>query len=97
MKNFENNSILNKALFLEREDLTRVINGAYIAERFFGKSGSWFSQKINNNVKNGKPCDFTTDELMILSNALHTLSIELADLGDEIYHNVKQQQEQKEV
>ncbi len=77
--------ILSKIKFMEREDLLRVLNGAYIAERFFGKSGSWFSQKLNNNLKNGKPCEFTNAELETLSNALHTIAIELQDLADELH------------
>jgi len=77
--------ILSKIKFMEREDLLRVLNGAYIAERFFGKSGSWFSQKLNNNLKNGKPCEFTEEELKTLSNALHTIAIELQDLADELH------------
>ena len=76
--------ILSKIKFMERGDLLRVVNGAYIAERFFGKSGSWFSQKLNNNIKNGKPCEFTPAEREILSNALHTIAIELQDLADEL-------------
>lgn len=77
--------VLSKIKFMEREDLLRVLNGAYIAERFFGKSGSWFSQKLNNNMKNGKPCEFTPEELETLSNALHTIAIELQDLADELH------------
>lgn len=77
--------MLSKIKFMEREDLLRVLNGAYIAERFFGKSGSWFSQKLNNNMKNGKPCEFTLEELETLSNALHTIAIELQDLADELH------------
>lgn len=77
--------ILSKIKFMGREDLLRVLNGAYIAERFFGKSGSWFSQKLNNNLKNGKPCEFTEEELETLSNALHTIAIELQDLADELH------------
>lgn len=77
-------AILSKIKFMEREDLLRVLNGAYIAERFFGKSGSWFSQKLNNNLKNGKPCEFTTEELRTLSDALYTISIELQELADEL-------------
>ncbi len=77
--------ILSKIRFMERQDLLRVINGAYIAERFFGKSGSWFSQKLNNNIKNGKPCEFTREELETLSNALHTIAIELQDLADALH------------
>ena len=72
-------------IFLEREDLLRVLNGTYIAERFFGKSGSWFSQKLNNNLKNGKPCEFTDEEMESLRNALYTISIELQDLADELH------------
>ncbi|MBD5200509.1 MAG: DUF5053 domain-containing protein [Bacteroidales bacterium] len=76
--------ILSKVKFMEREDLLRVLNGAYIAERFFGKSGSWFSQKLNHNLKNGKPCEFTDSEIETLRNALYTLSIELQEVADEL-------------
>lgn len=76
--------ILARIKFMERKDLLRVINGAYIAERFFGKSGSWFSQKLNNHIKNGKPCEFTPEELITLNQALHTIAIELQDLADEL-------------
>ena len=82
---FMKDPILSKIKFMEREDLLRVVNGTYIAERFFGKSGSWFSQKLNNNLKNGKPCEFTEEELETLSNALHTIAIELQDLADELH------------
>jgi hypothetical protein len=78
------NPVLSKVKFMERGDLLRVINGAYIAERFFGKSGCWFSQKLNNNLKNGKPCEFTDEERKTLSNALYTIAIELQDLADEL-------------
>ena len=82
---FMKDPILSKIKFMEREDLLRVVNGAYIAERFFGKSGSWFSQKLNNNLKNGKPCEFTEEELETLSNALYTIGIELQDLADQLH------------
>ncbi|MDE6217584.1 MAG: DUF5053 domain-containing protein [Muribaculaceae bacterium] len=80
----KNNPILSKMIFLEKEDLLRVINGTYIAERFFGKSGSWFSQKMNNNLKNGKPCEFTPEEIETLRNAIYTISIELQEFADEL-------------
>lgn len=81
-----NNPVLSKLQFMEnRQDLLRVLNGAYIAERFFGKSGSWFSQKLNNNIKNGKPCEFTPEELKTLRNALYTISLEVQELADELH------------
>lgn len=76
--------ILSKIQDMERTDLLRVLNGTYIAERFFGKSGSWFSQKLNNNIKNGKPCKFTNEELSTLANAIYTITIELQELADEL-------------
>lgn len=78
--------VLSKLQFMEnRQDLLRVLNGAYIAERFFGKSGCWFSQKLNNNIKNGKPCEFTPEELKTLSDALYTISYELQELADDLH------------
>ncbi len=67
-----------------RKELLRVVNGAYIAERFFNRSGSWFSQKLNNNIKNGKPCEFTPEELQTLQDALYTIAYEIEDLADEL-------------
>jgi hypothetical protein len=80
----DTDAVLSKIKFMKREDLLRVVNGSYIAERFFGKSGSWFSQKLNGNIKNGKPCDFTESERKTLSNALYTIALELQDLADEL-------------
>lgn len=37
--------IASKVQFMKESDLLKVLNGTYIAERFFGKSGCWFSQK----------------------------------------------------
>ena len=76
--------ILGQIQTLKQSDLLKVLNCAYIADRFFGKSGSWFSQKLNGHLKNGEPAQFTKDELKTLSNALYTLSIEIAELADEI-------------
>ncbi len=83
-KNGVNDPILSKLEFMDRKDLLRVVNGTYIAQRFFGKSSSWFCQKLNNHMKNGKPCEFSKEEQEILKNALYTISIELQSLADEL-------------
>lgn len=80
----KDNPILSKIEELKKGDILRVLNAAYISDRFFGKSGSWFSQKLNNNIKNGKPCGFTPEELETLRNALYTLSIEIQDIADDL-------------
>lgn len=84
-KNINNNPVLSKIKFMDdRRDLLRMINGSYIAERFFGRSGCWFSQKLNNNIKNGKPCEFSPEEIKTLRDALYTMALELEDLADEL-------------
>lgn len=76
--------ILAKIEDLKSGDIMRVLNASYISERFFGKSKSWFSQKLNNHVKNGAPAEFTPAEIETLRNALYTISIELQEIADDL-------------
>lgn len=80
-----NDPVLSKIKFLGNEDLSKVLNVSYLAERFFGKSSSWLYQKLNHSIKNGKPCDFTAEERETLANALDTLAIELEGLADQLH------------
>lgn len=77
-------SIVAKVRFMKESDLLKVLNGTYIAERFFGKSGFWFCQKINGHLKNGTPVEFTEEEIKTLKEALVVISLELQDLADEL-------------
>lgn len=79
-----NSPILSKIQDLTETDLPRVLNSAYIAERFFGKSRSWMSQRLNGHIVNGKPARFTPEELETLRNALYTISIEIQGIADEL-------------
>lgn len=81
----KDNPILSKIEDLKESDIMRVLNASYIAERFFGKSKSWFSQKLNNHIKNGSPSEFTTSEIETLRNALYTISIELQEIADDLH------------
>ena len=76
--------ILSKMENLKESDIMRVLNATYIAERFFGKSKSWFSQKLNNHIKNGEPASFTENEVETLRNALYTISLEIQEIADEL-------------
>lgn len=80
----ESSPILSKIEDLKKGDILRILNASYIAERFFGKSKSWFSQKLNNNIKNGSPAEFTPSEIETLRNALYTISIELQEIADDL-------------
>ena len=83
-KKMGNDAAMSKLEFLKRSDVLKVLNGAYIAKRFYGKSTCWFSQKMNNHIKNGKPVTFTVEELEVLRDALQTIALELQDLADEL-------------
>lgn len=80
----KDNPILSKIEDLKEGDIMRVLNASYIAERFFGKSKSWFSQKLNNHIKNGSPAAFTPSEVETLRNALYTIAIEIQDIADDL-------------
>ena len=67
---------------LKETEIFNVLKASYIAERFFGKSRFWISQKINHNITNGKPADFTEKERETLKNALETIAFELQELAD---------------
>lgn len=56
------------------EDIVPTITWSYIAEHYFGKSRSWFSQRMNGYHVNNKEAEFTKEEKKILADALMNLS-----------------------
>lgn len=48
---------------------------SYLSKTYFGKSSSWFYQRLNGNIVNGKAASFTPEDL-------NTLSLALTELGD---------------
>ena len=81
LKNGER-SDADKVLELKEQDIMKVLKVSYIAERFFGKSRSWISHKLNHDIKNGKPDDFNEEERAKLKDALDTIAYELQILSD---------------
>lgn len=73
---------------LKESDILRMLNASYIAKRFFGKSNSWFYQKLNNNITNGSKCEFTDTEIKTLRNALTTISIEVKEVADKLHQGL---------
>lgn len=71
-----------KVLDLKEQDIAKVLKMSYIAERFFDRSRSWMSHKLNHDMKNGKPDDFTPQERQKLKDALDTIAYELQILSD---------------
>lgn len=78
--------VLIKTLNVKKE-LERVqdfISMSYIAEHYFGKTRHWLYQRINGNIVNGKPVDFTTQELDTLSQALSDMGAMLNETSRSI-------------
>jgi hypothetical protein len=64
---------------LELEKVSEYISMAYISKSFFGKSRQWINNRIKGNRVNGKPVEFTKEELNRFSSALLQLSGEIRD------------------
>lgn len=82
VERFKGLSSDRKVLDLKEHDIMKVLKVSYIAERFFGRSRSWLCHKLNHDIMNGKPDDFTADERKKLKDALDTIAYEIQILSD---------------
>ncbi|WP_455663918.1 DUF5053 domain-containing protein [Phocaeicola sp.] len=68
-------ALINEVNFKKAlEDIVPAITWSYIAEHYFGKSRSWFSQRMNGYHVNNKEAEFSKEEKNILADALMDLS-----------------------
>lgn len=58
-------------------EITDMVSMAYIAKTYFKKSRSWLAHKLNGNIVNGKPSQFTDEEQETLRLALNDMSAKL--------------------
>lgn len=58
--------------------LTEVVNLAYIARHYFGKTRQWLYQRLKGQLVNGKPAMFTKTEEATFFKALHEIGLQLA-------------------
>lgn len=65
-------------------DVRPALSLAWLSKRYFSKGTSWLHQRINENVVNGKPAAFTTEELGVLSAALNDLGQRLLTASADI-------------
>lgn len=69
------NAVAEETLVREKlHNILPAISVSYLAKTYFRKSPQWFYQKLNGNIVNGKPAQFTKDELEILHHALLDIS-----------------------
>ena len=62
-------------------EITDMVSMAYIAKTYFKKSRSWLAHKLNGNIVNGKPSQFTDEELNTLRFALNDMSNKLNSMS----------------
>ena len=73
-----------KELLSIREKLEPVLpylSVSNLAKDYFGKSSSWFYQRLNGNSVHGKVCKFTEEELSRLDVALKDIGSRIAGLN----------------
>lgn len=61
-------------------EVSEFVSLSYIAKNYFQKSKEWLYQRINGNIVNGKPAQFTSEEIEKLNNALQDLSKKLGSV-----------------
>lgn len=65
-------------------EITDMVSMAYIAKTYFKKSRSWLAHKLNGNIVNGKPSQFTEEELKTLRYALNDMASKLRVMSDSL-------------
>ena len=71
-------SIAEYTLHEQMGSLSEVINLAYIARHYFGKTRQWLYQRLKGQTVNGKPAAFTPDEELTFKNALSDIGLQIA-------------------
>lgn len=64
----------------QMKEVLPAISVSYLAKHYFGKSTSWFYQRLNGNEVHGKVVRFTQEELEILNNALKDIGSRISSL-----------------
>lgn len=58
--------------------LSEVINLAYIARHYFGKTRQWLYQRLKGQTVNGKPASFTPEEEALFIGALKDIGLQIS-------------------
>ncbi len=62
----------------QMEEIIPMTSLAYVAKTYFKKSRQWLYQRINGTVVNGKPAQFTKEEIAQLNFALRDMGRKLS-------------------
>lgn len=65
----------------QMNNILPIISVSYLAKHYFGKSTSWFYQRLNGNEVHGRVCRFTREEIDTLNNALKDIGNKISTLS----------------
>jgi hypothetical protein len=57
--------------------VAEIVSLSYISEKYFKRTRNWLYQKVNGNKVNGKPAQFTKNEINTLNFAIQDISKKL--------------------
>ena len=78
----DTNTTARKMLISQQiEDIKNIVSISYIAKEYFGKTPQWFYQRLNENTVNGKPAQFTEEEIKTLNFALQDISRKIGSVS----------------
>lgn len=80
----ESNSDKESVLFTQNVELDGILNVSKFASRFFGKSQSWFSQRLNNCLVCRYKQHFKESDYATIAEAFRELSQQLSQYADEL-------------
>ena len=82
---FETEELIQEAESLlireQLKEIIEIISISYIAKKYFNKNRTWMYQKINGNIKNGKPAKFTDSEIQTFNFALQDISNKIGSVA----------------
>lgn len=76
--------IKSEAVWVSFKELGGLINISRLAEEYFHKSQSWFSQKLNGINVCGKERSFTPEEYAEIAKAFRDIATRLQEYADAI-------------
>ena len=59
---------------LQMGEVLEIVNLSYNSKKYFGRTQSWLSQRINGCIVNGKKATFTESEINTLNSALSDIA-----------------------
>lgn len=76
--------IKSEAVWVTFLELDGIINVSKFAKQYFGKSQSWFSQRVNGYDVNHKKATFAPDDYEKIVDSLRNLAYRLNEYADTI-------------